>query len=345
MRSRSKTPAGSDRSSGILETASETLSPAGLGAARVINTAPISPIQPSIHPSAHHLSLFLSLLSIAMCTIAPRAAAPGFGATAFLDRQRGVVAAVAPTATSGHNAGEPTRLIARASEVSTATARKRGRHDGFEHVVVDPAASSALRIRMDAELVALQGLLKRAKLLPRSAPPAENKCAPPPRRSEAPVVSSEAKRTTSSQPKAATEAEAAYHQTQITAPAANSKQQQRPAAKNLIVLEVPSKQKQQRPAETPAAAKQQQHPVQRAAAAKTEVPKKRRPEEEKELARAAAREQFRQMLLEMEKSALPDETIYPEDLQELGIPFEFVVTRTWKQALEDHAKKVEFVGV
>ncbi|CAD6229708.1 unnamed protein product [Miscanthus lutarioriparius] len=222
-----------------------------------------------------------------MCTIAPRAAAPGFGATAFLDRQRGVVAAVAPTATSGHNAGEPTRLIARASEVSTATARKRGRHDGFEHVVVDPAASSALRIRMDAELVALK--------------------------------------------------------TQITAPAANSKQQQRPAAKNPIVLEVPSK--QQRPAETPAAAKQQQHPVQRAAAAKTEVPKKRRPEEEKELARAAAREQFRQMLLEMEKSALPDETIYPEDLQELGIPFEFVVTRTWKQALEDHAKKVEFVGV
>jgi len=171
MRSRSKTPAGSDRSSGILETASETLSPAGLGAARVINTAPISPIQPSIHPSAHHLSLFLSLLSVAMYTIAPRAAAPGFGATAFLDRQRGVVAAVAPTATSGHNAGEPTRLIARASEVSTATARKRGRHDGFEHVVVDPAASSALRIRMDAELVALQGLLKRAKLLPRSAPP------------------------------------------------------------------------------------------------------------------------------------------------------------------------------
>ena len=157
------------------------------------------------------------------------------------------------------------------------------------------------------------------------------------------MVSSEAKRTTSSQPKAATEA--AYHQTQITAPAANSKQQQRPAAKNPIVLEVPSKQKQQRPAETPAAAKQQQHPVQRAAAAKTEVPKKRRPEEEKELARAAAREQFRQMLLEMEKSALPDETIYPEDLQELGIPFEFVVTRTWKQALEDHAKKVEFVGV
>jgi hypothetical protein len=38
------------------------------------------------------------------------------------------------------------------------------------------------------------------------------------------------------------------------------------------------------------------------------------------------------MLLEMEKSALPDETIYPEDLEELGIPFEFVVTRTRMQA-------------
>ena len=124
MRSRSKTPAGSDRSSGILETASETLSPAGLGAARVINTASISPIQPSIYPSAHHLSLFLSLLSIAMCTIAPRAAAPGFGATAFLDRQRGVVAAVAPAATSGDNAGEPTRR-AHASAFLRACARSR----------------------------------------------------------------------------------------------------------------------------------------------------------------------------------------------------------------------------
>ena len=306
-----------------------------------------------------------------MCSLAPRAAAApaaGFGiggATAFLDRHRGVAAAavaVVPAATSsGHNAGEPTRRArARASEASTAPARKRGRHDdGFEHVAVDTVASSALRSRMDKELVALQGLLKRAKLLPRSAAPhAEKKCAPaPPRPSEAP--SAGAKRTTTtSQPKGKEAAtEAACHQTQITARPANSKQQQqqrpvqRAAAKNPIAVDVPNK---QRPAaEAPAAAKpkrhqQQQHPVQRAAAAAktTEVPKKRRPEEEeeKERARAAEREEFRQMLLEMEKAALPDETIYPEDLEELGIPFEFVVTRTWKQACLDHAKKVELVG-
>jgi hypothetical protein len=254
-----------------------------------------------------------------MCSLAPRAAAPGFGATAFLDRQRGVVAAVAPAATSGDNAGEPTRR-AHASEASAAPARKRGRHDGFEHLVVDPAASSALRVRMDAELVALQGLLKRAKLLPRSAPPAENKCAPPSK-----VCSTEAAHVPAKQQRPV---------------------MQRAAAKNPIVPEIPNK--KLRPAVAHAAAKQQQHPVQRAAAnsiVKAEAPKKRRPEEEKELARAAAREEFRQMLLEMEKSALPDETIYPEDLEELGIPFEFVVTRTWKQALEDHAKKVELVGV
>jgi hypothetical protein len=272
-----------------------------------------------------------------MCSLAPRAAALGFGTTAFLDRQRGVVAAVAPAGTSGHNAGEPTRR-ARASEVSAGPARKRGRHDALEHVV-DPAASSALRIRMDAELVALQGLLKRAKLLPRSAPPAEKQHAPPPRPTVAPAVSSAAKRTALPS-KSSTATEAAY------APAKQQQPVQRAAAKNPISPAVPDN--KHRPVEAPATAKQQQqqqHPVQRAAAAKTEVPKKRRPEEEKELARAAAREEFRQMLLEMEKAALPDETIYPEDLEELGIPFEFLVTRTWKQAcLEDHAKKVEFVG-
>ncbi|CAN6309418.1 unnamed protein product [Urochloa humidicola] len=43
---------------------------------------------------------------------------------------------------------------------------------------------------------------------------------------------------------------------------------------------------------------------------------------------AQAKEKFRQEMLEMEKAALPDETIYPRDLQELGITFEYAVTRT-----------------
>ncbi|CAN6337680.1 unnamed protein product [Urochloa humidicola] len=45
---------------------------------------------------------------------------------------------------------------------------------------------------------------------------------------------------------------------------------------------------------------------------------------------ARAREKFRQEVLEM--TPLPDETIYPRDLQELGIAFEYAVTRTWRQA-------------
>jgi hypothetical protein len=46
---------------------------------------------------------------------------------------------------------------------------------------------------------------------------------------------------------------------------------------------------------------------------------------------ARAREKFRQELLEVEKAAMPDETIYPEDLKELGIS-EYDVTPTKNQA-------------
>ncbi|CAL5094809.1 unnamed protein product [Urochloa decumbens] len=47
---------------------------------------------------------------------------------------------------------------------------------------------------------------------------------------------------------------------------------------------------------------------------------------------AQAREKFRQEVLEMERAALPDETVYPRDLLELGIAFEYAVTRTRRQA-------------
>ncbi|CAL4908077.1 unnamed protein product [Urochloa decumbens] len=47
---------------------------------------------------------------------------------------------------------------------------------------------------------------------------------------------------------------------------------------------------------------------------------------------AQAREKFRREVLEMEKAAMPDETVYPRDLQELGIAFEYAVTRTRRQA-------------
>ncbi|KAK3146118.1 hypothetical protein QOZ80_3BG0261840 [Eleusine coracana subsp. coracana] len=59
-----------------------------------------------------------------------------------------------------------------------------------------------------------------------------------------------------------------------------------------------------------------------------EAMKKRRLEEI-----AHAREKFRQELIEVEKAAMPDETIYPEDLEELGITaYQYDVTRTRKRS-------------
>jgi hypothetical protein len=271
----------------------------------------------------------------------------------------------------GRRGGETHRVGAEMS-TSLSSSHKRGRD-------VD-AAPLALWVRMDKEFLTAQGLLKRARLLPRlrSAGPSaadKKKCAPAPasRRSGAPEVvpSTAPKRTTSSQPKALKAATEAADRTRIAAPAANSTQQQRAGAaaknpippavrpsKNLPPAEAPaaanSKQQQRAgaaaknpihpavrpsknlpPAEAPAAAKQQQHPaVQRAVAAETE--KSALPDEIEK-----SRKEFRRMLEEMEKLALPDQTIYPEDLEELGLtPVEHVVTRTRKQArLEDHAKR------
>jgi hypothetical protein len=163
-------------------------------------------------------------------------------------------------------------------EMSTSpSSHKRGRERDVD------AVSSALWVRMDKEFLATQGLLKRAKLLPRlrsAGPSAADKknCAPAlaSRRSGAPAVvpSTAPKRETSSQPKAATEA---ADRTRIAAPAANTKQQQRAgaAAKNPIPPAVrPSKNLP--PAEAPAAANSKQQ--QRAgAAAKNPIPPAVRP--------------------------------------------------------------------
>nr|TKW27443.1 hypothetical protein SEVIR_3G257100v2 [Setaria viridis] len=76
---------------------------------------------------------------------------------------------------------------------------------------------------------------------------------------------------------------------------------------------------------TEPAMKQQQRPLVQSA---TPPPTKR------SLAKPVdkAREKCRQEVVEMERAALPDETIYPWDLQELGIAFEYAVTRTRRQA-------------
>ena len=75
------------------------------------------------------------------------------------------------------------------------------------------------------------------------------------------------------------------------------------------------------------AVKQQQAPVPRAA--KEDARKRRRVDDEI----ARAREECRQQVLEAERTALPDETVYPHELAELGIAFEYAVTRTRSQAL------------
>ncbi|CAN6360209.1 unnamed protein product [Urochloa humidicola] len=73
-------------------------------------------------------------------------------------------------------------------------------------------------------------------------------------------------------------------------------------------------------------------PVKRAApppSSKEDVEMQRRMEET-----AREREECRRLVLAMEMAALPDETVYRHELEELGIaPFEYAVTRTRSQAL------------
>ncbi|CAN6346929.1 unnamed protein product [Urochloa humidicola] len=105
----------------------------------------------------------------------------------------------------------------------------------------------------------------------------------------------------------------------------------------------PSKRSKTFPTTKPAttAVAHQKPPSQRAAAApplperkiektKEEVEERRRQME----ALAREREECRRLLLAMEMAALPDETVYKHELEELGIaPYEYAVTRTRSQAL------------
>ncbi|CAN6328349.1 unnamed protein product [Urochloa humidicola] len=105
----------------------------------------------------------------------------------------------------------------------------------------------------------------------------------------------------------------------------------------------PSKRSKMFPTTKPAttAVAHQKPPSQRAAAApplperkiektKEEVEERRRQME----ALAREREEGCRLLLAMEMAALPDETVYKHELEELGIaPYEYAVTRTRSQAL------------
>nr|CAB3465312.1 unnamed protein product [Digitaria exilis] len=242
-----------------------------------------------------------------MCSLAS-SAPRGLDATAFLDRRRGVVAAVAPAA-CGVMARDPVRRVG--AVVSSAAPTKKRARDGFDGnigerdlglaagkvsvSVISAQRQQRLQERMRAELDAIRVLHRKALLLSGAAAAAaakdEARFSVAGSRPEAPMEEAAAKRRKTSLLKQSTTK--------------------------------PVKQQQQQRA-TPAPAKGSvAKPVDKA----REIEKRRRLEEI-----AVAREKCRQEVLEIERTALPDETIHPRDLEELGIVFQYAVTRTWKQA-------------
>ncbi|CAL4893430.1 unnamed protein product [Urochloa decumbens] len=249
-----------------------------------------------------------------MCSLA-RPSALGFDAAAFLHRRRGV-AAVAPAACGVMARELPAR---RAGAVGSSAARNEkracGSLDGKAVVRVGSAAGEApvvvpappgqqrLQERMRVELDAVRALHRKAVLLcrgdaSRSGGAGAALAAKGDARREV-LLEAAAKRRRGSPPESAAEV-AAYQK----------------------------KKKEQ---------VKQLGPVKRAApppsAAKEDAEKKRRRVEEM----AREREEFRRLVLAMGKAALPDETVYPRDLEELGIaPYEYAVTRTRSEALSQH---------
>ncbi|CAL4900635.1 unnamed protein product [Urochloa decumbens] len=237
-----------------------------------------------------------------MCSLARPTSALGCfdAATAFLDRRRGVVAAVAPAA-RGVMARNPvassTRPHKRARDSLDGKAEiKEGSAAGEASVVVPaPSGQQRLQERMRAELDAVRALHRKAVLLCRggagaaSAAKGDARLSGTGPRQEAAVK----RRRANPSEESATEAAAQQKKGQL--------KQQAPAP---------------RPAPPPSA--------------KEDAEKKRRRMEEM----AREREEFRRLVRAMQKAALPDETVYRHELEELGIaPFEYAVTRTRSQAL------------
>ncbi|KAF8719835.1 hypothetical protein HU200_024593 [Digitaria exilis] len=256
-----------------------------------------------------------------MCSLAPSAPL-GLGATAFLDRRRGVVAAVAPAA-CGVMARDPVRRVGGAvvssaaptKKFSAAPTKKRAR-DGFDGnigerdlglvagkvsvSVISAQGQQRLQERIRAELDAIRVLHRKAVALcggaAASAANDETRFSAAGSRSKAPMEEAAAKRRKTSPLKQSTQ--------RSTKPL----KQQRPVVQQHA---------------TPAPTK--------GSVAKP-VDDKAREIRWRLDEIAQVRERCRQEVLEIERTALPDETIYPRDLEELGIAFQYAVTRTWKQA-------------
>ncbi|KAF8765703.1 hypothetical protein HU200_008204 [Digitaria exilis] len=229
-----------------------------------------------------------------MCSLAS-SAPRGLDATAFLDRRRGVVAAVAPAA-CGVMARDPVRRVG--AVVSSAAPTKKRARDGFDgnigerdlglaagkvSVSVIPAQrQQRLQERMRAELDAIRVLHRKAVAL--SVAKDEARFSVAGSRSEAPMEEAAPKRRKTSLLKQST-----------TKPVKQQRATPAPT-KGSVAKPVDDKAREIR----------------------------RRLDEI-----AQARERCRQEVLEIERTALPDETIYP---RELGIAFQYAFTRTWKQA-------------
>jgi len=239
-----------------------------------------------------------------MCSLAPPAA-PGFHAAA--------------PAGCGVMAREPARRVraeapsARAQNLKRArdgSDGKTGAGEGFFAAGVPAPGQQRLQERMRAELDAVRALHRKAVLLCRGDG-----------RSGAARFSAAAG---SRRDAAAADGDARFSAAGLRREAAAKRSETCPS--KLAATEAAHHQKEP-------AVKQQQAPVPRAAAppsaAKEDARKRRRVDDEI----ARAREECRQQVLEAERTALPDETVYPHELEELGIAFEYAVTRTRSQAL------------
>nr|CAB3461552.1 unnamed protein product [Digitaria exilis] len=255
-----------------------------------------------------------------MCSIAP---ALGFDAAAASLHQRRGVAAVAPAA-CGVMPRKPVLRVGAA--VSSAPTKKRSR-DGFDGEIGQGEGLAGVKVsaipapgkgqkrleeRMSAELDAIRVLHRKAVLLCRGA--ARSGAAAPAAKGDAKFSAAGLRR------REPLEAEAKRKKTSLSKPTPDAKKQSTEAVKQKQQHRCPIQRATPPPTTT-------MRSVAKAVDKAGEIEKTRLLEEI-----AVAREKCRQEVLEIERTALPDETIYPRDLEELGIAFQYAVTRTWKQA-------------
>ncbi|PVH62423.1 hypothetical protein PAHAL_3G288900 [Panicum hallii] len=197
----------------------------------------------------------------------------------------------------GVMAGEPARTQKRARDSLDGKTCLRDSFAAGKASVVPAPGQQRLQERMKAELEAVRELHKKAVLLCRGAG----------RSGAAPAAKGDARFSTAGPRREAS-------------------------------LEAAAKRRKMEVAHQIKKPVKQQPRVQRATAPRLQERKTKKTDEEVQRTRrmeeiARAREECRRQVLEMEMAALPDETIYPQDLEELGIADEYVVTRTRSQAL------------